>query len=69
MVVYVLSEGYSYEGEEVRGVYESLEAAQAAAVEYRRDRYVGDYLAVYAREIGAAAVDQEAVWCVDSEDL
>jgi len=62
MVVYVLCEGYDYEGEEVRGVYASLEEAQAAAAAYRRDRYIGDYLMVYASEVGAAAVDVDSVW-------
>jgi hypothetical protein len=75
MQVYVLTSATAYEGENLVGVYSSLEEAQYAAGHYaarseRDDRSEGycaggDYYNVYCVEVGRAGrwhTDEDAVW-------
>ena len=76
MTVYVLTAGTAYEGEDLVGVYSSLEEAQAASVSYaarsesddRTDGFCagGDYYSVYCVEVGRPGRwygDDQVVWC------
>lgn len=63
MSIFVLTIGWDYEGEALLGVYESLEAARAAAQAYDSDG--GDCLMIYERQLGAPAVlDDRFVECI-----
>jgi hypothetical protein len=76
MSVYVLTAATAYEGEDLVGVYASLEEAQAASVSYatrsesddRTDGFCagGDYYNVYCIEVGRPGRwygDDQVVWC------
>jgi hypothetical protein len=76
MTVYVLTAATAYEGEDLVGVYTTLEAAQAASVSYaarsesddRTDGFCAgaDYYNVYCVEVGRPArlySDNQVVWC------
>lgn len=47
MQVYVLTQGFDYEGEVVLGVYSDQERAQAAASDYVSTDCGGDTLSIY----------------------
>lgn len=76
MSVYVLMAATAYEGEDLVGVYTSLEEAQAASVSYaarsesddRADGFCAgaDFYNVYRVELGRAGRwhgDDQVVWC------
>jgi hypothetical protein len=76
MYIFVLTSGTAYEGEDLIGVYSSLEGAQAASESYARrsiedDRSEGfcaggDFYTVYRVEVDRAAhwySDSDTVWC------